>query len=73
MHHWGTWVKHLTLNFSLGHDLLVHGIEPRVRLCADCEETTWDSPSPPPSLLLSCSHMLSLSKVNKHKKKKIFK
>ena len=36
---WGAWVvqsvKCLTLNFGLGHDLRVHDIEPRIRLCVD--------------------------------------
>ena len=35
----GTWVvqsiKHLTLDFGSGHDLMVHEIEPHIRLCAD--------------------------------------
>ena len=47
----GTWVaqsvKHLTLDFGSGHDLTVRGIEPRVGLCADSAEPTWD-PLPPP-------------------------
>ena len=34
----GSWVaqsvKRLTLGFSSGHDLTVHGLEPCVRLCA---------------------------------------
>ena len=35
---WGAWVaqsvKHLTLDFGSGHDLLVHEFEPHVLLCA---------------------------------------
>ena len=38
-------VKHLTLGFGSGHDLTVHGIKPRVRLCADSVRP-WDSLSP---------------------------
>ena len=60
-------VKHLTLGFGSGHDLMVCGIEPHVRLCADSEEPAWDSLF----LLLSLplpyrylSHSLSL-KINK--------
>ena len=48
-------VKRLTLNFGLGHDLEVHGIEPRVGLCADNAEPAWDSLSPSlsaPSLVM---------------------
>ena len=55
-------VKHPTLGFDSGHDLMVHGIEPCVRLCADSTEPAWDSlPSlsaPPPPM---CTHVLSLS------------
>ena len=29
-------IKGLTLDFSSGHDLMVHEIEPHVRLCAEC-------------------------------------
>ena len=54
-------VKHLTLGFSSGHDLMVCGIEPYVGLCADSAEPVWDSLSPslsgPP--LLSRSWSLS--------------
>ena len=46
----GTWVaqsvKHLTLDFGSGHDLMVCEFEPCVRLCADSEEPAWDSLSP---------------------------
>ena len=41
----GAWVaqsvKHLTLDFSSGHDLTVHEIEPRVGLCTDRVEPAW--------------------------------
>ena len=51
-------VKHLTLGFGSGHDLMVHGVEPCIRLCADNAEPAWDSlfislcPSPVYSLSL---------------------
>ena len=38
----GTWVaesvKHPTLDFSSGHDLTVHELKPRIRLCVDNAE-----------------------------------
>ena len=44
----GTWVaqlvKHPTLDLGSGHDLMVHGIKPHVRLCAASMEPAWDSP-----------------------------
>ena len=53
----GAWVpqvvKHLALDVGLGHDLVVHGIEPHVGLCADRMEPAWDSL--PLSLPLSLS------------------
>ena len=63
-------VKHLTLDFSLGHDLRIHGIEPHVGVCADSAEPAWDSVSLPslsatPLLVLS----LFLSKINTLSKK----
>ena len=66
------WVAHLfqhpTLGFGSGHDLVVCGIEPRVRLCVDSVEHARDSLSPslsaPPSLTHSLSVCLSLK--NKH-------
>ena len=51
--------------FGSGHDLMVRGIEPHVRLCADSVEPAWDSLSLPVSLTLShlcahaCAHALS--------------
>ena len=39
-------VEHLTLDFSSGHDLMVHGIEPHVRLCAQSAKPAWNSLSP---------------------------
>ena len=68
-HPWGAWVaqsvKHLTLDFSSGHDLMVHEIEPHCGLCADSVEPAWDSLSP--SLSAPPMHTLSL-KINKLKK-----
>ena len=47
---WSAWVarslKHTTLDPGSGHDLTVHEFETRVGLCADREETAWDSLSP---------------------------
>ena len=69
-------VKHLTLDFGSGHDLMVRGIEPHVRLCTDSMEAAWDclplSASPlrththTHTLCPSPVHALSLSKINKH-------
>ena len=70
-------VKHLTLHFGSGHDLVVHGFKPRIKLCADSLESAWDSLSssllalPPLRLKVSLVHVLSLSlslKINKHLK-----
>ena len=51
----GAWeaqsVNHPISDFGSGHDLIVHGIEPHVGLCADSVESAWDSL--PPSLSLS--------------------
>ena len=53
-------VKHLTLAFGRGNGLVVSGIKPRVRLCADSRELSWESlPLPAPSP--TCMHMCSLS------------
>ena len=63
----GAWVaqlvKSLTLDFGLGHDLMVHGFDPCIGLCADSAELAWDSLSPPLSLLppLSIPPQLTLS------------
>ena len=57
-------VKHVTLDFRSGHDLMVCEFEPRVRLCAHSLEAAWDSLSLPlslPSPQLSPSLFLSLS------------
>ena len=54
-------VELLTLNFSSGHGLTFHGIEPWVELCADSVEPTWDFLSLPLSLPLSLCPSFSLS------------
>ena len=60
----GTWVaqlvKHLTLGFSSGLDLMVCGFEPHVRLCTGYEACLGSS--------LSLSLSLSLKVKNKLKK-----
>ena len=38
-------VKCPTLDFGSGHDLMVHEMEPCIRLCADRVEPAWDSVS----------------------------
>ena len=49
-----TWVaqlvKYQTLDFCSGHDPIVHGIKPCVRLCTVSTEPAWDSLSLPLSL-----------------------
>ena len=59
-------VKHLTLGFGSGHDLVGCGIEAHVRLCPDSTEPAWDSLSSFLSVPSPCT--LSL-KINKLKKK----
>ena len=57
----GTWVAPLancwTLDFGLGHDLIVGEFELRMGLCADSAEPAWDSLTP--SLSLSASPLLA--------------
>ena len=55
-------VKHLNLDFGLGHDLVVCEFKPRFVLCADRAKPAWDSLSP--SLCPSPARALSL-KINK--------
>ena len=54
------WLSRLNvrLDFSSGHDLMVHGVEPHVWLCTDNVEPAWDSLSP--SLSACPPFMLSL-------------
>ena len=42
----GQSVKHLTLHFSTGHDLTVHGFQPYIRFHTDNMETACNSHSP---------------------------
>ena len=53
-------IKHPTLDFNAGHDLIVHEFEPHTGLYADSLELAWDSLSPTISVLplLSLSHAL---------------
>ena len=52
----GTWVaqsvKLLTLSFCSGHDLIVRGFEPRIRLCALTAISLLETLSVPLSMLL---------------------
>ena len=52
-------VKRPTLDFSSGHDLMVHGFEPCIGLCTDRTEPAWDSLSLCPSSTLTLSLGLS--------------
>ena len=62
------WVKCSTLDFGLGHDLMVPEFRPGIGLCADSAEPAWDSVFPSLSApfpfvcacVLSC--LLSLKK-----------
>ena len=57
-------VERLTLDFSSGHNFMVRGIEPCVRLYADSVEPPWDTLSL--SLSLSAPPLLTLCfKINK--------
>ena len=49
----GQLVKLQTSDFSSGHDLRVHEIEPHVGLCTDSAKAAWDSLSPSISALLA--------------------
>ena len=49
-------LKHLTLGFASGHDLMVPEIKP----------PAWDSLSPSLSAPLPLTHTLSLSQIRKH-------
>ena len=67
----GAWVAQLvellTLDFSLGHDLMAHEFEPCIGICAGRAKPAWDSLSPslsaPP--LLMCSLFLKINKTLK--------
>ena len=71
---WGTWVtqsvKHVTLDFSSGHDLTISEIKPYFGLCTNSAKPAWDSlslslsislPLPPPPAL-SCAFSLTQMK-----------
>ena len=64
-------VKHQTVNFGSGRDLMVRGFKPRIRLHADSTGPAWDSLSLP--LLHTTPHVLSLSlsKINKINLKRV--
>ena len=53
-------VKHLILDFSLGHDLMAWEIMPRIGLYTDSVESAWDSLSLPFSLPLTHPYVHSL-------------
>ena len=52
-------VKHLSLDFGSGHDLMVCEFKPHVEACVGTAGPAWDSLSP--CLSASLSHSLSLS------------
>ena len=58
-------LKHLTLDFGSGHDVMVRGIEPHIRLRTDSVKPACDSLSPSLSALPLLVLVLSLSKINK--------
>ena len=53
-------VKHLSLDFGSGRNLMVRGTEPHPGLCAESSEPAWNSLLFP-LLILSLSLSLSLS------------
>ena len=61
--------KHPPLDFGSGHDLTVHGFEPRVGLCANREEPSWDSLSAPPPFPLSL--FLKINKQTNKEEEKV--
>ena len=54
--------KYLALSFGSGHEIMVHGIEPCVKLCDDSMEPALDSLSLPLSLPLPSLCASSLAK-----------
>ena len=60
-------LKHLTLDFVSGHDLMVCEFQPRTGLYADRVKLAWDSLPPPLSAPPSLACSLALSKINKVK------
>ena len=63
-------VEHLTLVFGSGHDFTVHGIKPRIGLCADSLGFCLPPLSAPPLLMLSL--FLKINKLFKKKGKRHF-
>ena len=63
-------VERPTLGFGSGHDLMVCGFEPQVRLCADGMKPTWNSLSPSLSAPPLLTWSLSLSEIKNKLKKK---
>ena len=62
-------IKGPTLDFSSGHDLMVHEIDPCIGLCADGTKLGWDSLSAPPPLSTHvCALSLKINKINLKKK-----
>ena len=59
-----------TLDFGSGHDLMVREFEHRVGRCDDRADPASDSLSPSLSVPPQLAHSLSLSQINKLKKKK---
>ena len=64
-------VKHLTLDFGPGHDLMVQEFEPRMRT-TDSVEPAWDSLSPPFFLPLLRTSFPQINKLKKKQKKILF-
>ena len=58
-------VKHLTVDFSSGHDLIAHEIDPHISLCFDSAEPAGESLSSSLSLSLSLSLFLKINKLKK--------
>ena len=60
-------MEHLPLHLSSGHDLMIHEIKPRVRLCANSTEPVWDSLSLPISLPLPHSISIKINNLKKYR------
>ena len=55
-------VKHLTLGFGSGHDLMAHEFKPYIGPCADSMKPAWDSVSLSLSVLPLLALYISLSR-----------
>ena len=64
-------VKHPTLDFGSGHDLMVRELEPHIGLGADRAETAWDSLSLCSSPTCGLSLSLSQKKKKSQRKRKM--